>query len=193
MSFNFLLVEETKGHKSHLNDQEIPRFSLYTKLKTFTHPSLIQILELPNFVGFILMAEMEMGRIEVCEPRSVQVWRGFVSWVAFILQVFIQILRGTPSFFSYLVGLSSSRYSSLLASSSPASPSFKPLPVVELPLQESSAAVAALVSVDGGLSDNCGGGGDGQEMERLTVSFVYWFYFKFLNFEKNHFFPFWCS
>lgn len=115
------------------------------------------------------MAEMEMGQIEVCEPKSVQVWRGFVSWVAFILQVFIQILRGTPSFFSYLVGLSSSRYSSLLASSSSSpSPSFKSLPVVELPLQESSAAAAARVSVDGGLSDDCGGG-DGQEMEKLTV------------------------
>ncbi|GAY65029.1 hypothetical protein CUMW_238100 [Citrus unshiu] len=115
------------------------------------------------------MAEMEMGQIEVCEPRSVQVWRGFVSWVGFILQVFIQILRGTPSFFSYLVGLSSSSYSSLLASSSSsASPSFKPLPVVELPLQESSAAAAAHVSFDGGLSDDCGGGGDGQEMEKLT-------------------------
>ncbi|KAK9193527.1 hypothetical protein WN944_004224 [Citrus x changshan-huyou] len=111
---------------------------------------------------------MEMGQIEVCEPRSVQVWRGFVSWVGFIFQVFIQILRGTPSFFSYLVGLSSSSYSSLLASSS-ASPSFKPLPVVELPLQESSAAAAAHVSFDGGLSDGCGGGGDGQEMEKLTV------------------------
>lgn len=130
------------------------------------------------------MAEMEMGQIEVCEPRSVQVWRGFVSWVGFILQVFIQILRGTPSFFSYLVGLSSSSYSSLLASSS-ASPSFKPLPVVELPLQESSAAAAAHVSFDGGLSDDCGGGGDGQEMEKLTVSFVYWFCFKFLNFKKK--------
>ncbi|KAH9672967.1 FCP1 domain-containing protein [Citrus sinensis] len=113
---------------------------------------------------------MEMGQIEVCEPRSVQVWRGFVSWVGFILQVFIQILRGTPSFFSYLVGLSSSSYSSLLASSSSsASPSFKPLPVVELPLQESSAAAAAHVSFDGGLSDDCGGGGDGQEIEKLTV------------------------
>lgn len=134
------------------------------------------------------MAEMEMGQIEVCEPRSVQVWRGFVSWVGFILQVFIQILRGTPSFFSYLVGLSSSSYSSLLASSSSsASPSFKPLPVVELPLQESSAAAAAHVSFDGGLSDDCGGG-DGQEMEKLTVSFVYWFYFKFLNLKKKSLF-----
>lgn len=139
------------------------------------------------------MAEMEMGQIEVCEPRSVQAWRGFVSWVGFILQVFIQILRGTPSFFSYLVGLSSSSYSSLLASSSSsASPSFKPLPVVELPLQESSAAAAARVSFDGRLSDDCGGGGDGQEMEKLTVSFVYWFYFKFLNLKKkkNHCLPF---
>lgn len=134
------------------------------------------------------MAEMEMGQIEVCEPRSVQAWRGFVSWVGFILQVFIQILRGTPSFFSYLVGLSSSSYSSLLASSSSsASPSFKPLPVVELPLQESSAAAAAHVSFDGGLSDDCGGG-DGQEMEKLTVSFVYWFYFKFLNLKKKSLF-----
>lgn len=132
------------------------------------------------------MAEMEMGQIEVCEPRSVQVWRGFVSWVGFILQVFIQILRGTPSFFSYLVGLSSSSYSSLLASSSSsASPSFKPLPVVELPLQESSAAAAAHVSFDGGLSDDCGGGGDGQEMEKLTVSFVTGFVLNFSTSKKK--------
>lgn len=130
------------------------------------------------------MAEMEMGQIEVCVPRPVQVWRGFISWVAFFLQIFLQILRGTPSFFSSIVGLSSNSYRSLLASSSP---SFKPLPVVELPLQDSSVVATTDVGVGDGVDDGGGGGGGEQEMEKLTVSFRFrlLFYFKLLNF--------WCS
>ncbi|PKI34508.1 hypothetical protein CRG98_045045 [Punica granatum] len=66
-----------------------------------------------------------------------------MNWLAFFFQIFLQILRGTPSLaqvLSYL-GFRHSFLSS--ASSSPSPPpaaeavSFKPLPVVEIPLQDS--------------------------------------------------------
>ncbi|PIN06583.1 Phosphoprotein phosphatase [Handroanthus impetiginosus] len=70
----------------------------------------------------------ELAAAEVYEPRTIQVWRTLLNWLAFFFQIFAQILRGTPSFNQVLscVGL---RHGSL-GSSSP--PEFKPLPVVEL-------------------------------------------------------------
>ncbi|KAJ0089237.1 hypothetical protein Patl1_31344 [Pistacia atlantica] len=110
------------------------------------------------------MAEMEMGQIEVCVPRSVQVWRGLINWVAFLFQIFLQILRGMPSFISYIVGLRS-RHVSLFVPS----PSFKPLPVfeVELPVQESSVVSTHVPAVHGSVGDD--GGGDEHATEKLTV------------------------
>lgn len=74
----------------------------------------------------------ELASAEVYAPRTLQVWRTLLNWLAFFFQIFSQILRGTPSFtqvFSYF-GL---RQGSLLSSAGHAPPQFKPLPVVELP------------------------------------------------------------
>lgn len=93
---------------------------------------------------------------EVYAPKTLQVWRTLLNWLAFFFQIFVQIIRGTPSLtqlFSFL---------------SPPSPQFKPLPVVELPESAEappSAAVAApridAGSVGNGVDENC--------LPRLTV------------------------
>ncbi|KAK6135838.1 hypothetical protein DH2020_030446 [Rehmannia glutinosa] len=73
----------------------------------------------------------ELAAAEVYAPRTIQVWRTLLNWMAFFFQIFAQILRGTPSFTQVLsyVGL---RHGSLLSSAPHAQPQFKPLPVVEL-------------------------------------------------------------
>ncbi|KAF8038512.1 hypothetical protein BT93_B1151 [Corymbia citriodora subsp. variegata] len=92
------------------------------------------------------MAHAESGRghqtsSEMYVPRSMQAWRGLMNWLAFFLQVFLQILRGTPSLAQFLsyIGLRQSFLSSAAgAAPSSSPPPFKPLPVVEIPLQDSS-------------------------------------------------------
>ncbi|PIN03375.1 Phosphoprotein phosphatase [Handroanthus impetiginosus] len=73
----------------------------------------------------------ELAAAEVYAPRTIQVWRTLLNWIAFFFQIFAQILRGTPSFTQVLsyVGL---RQGSLLSSAPQPTPQFKPLPVVEL-------------------------------------------------------------
>ncbi|KAL2541724.1 Haloacid dehalogenase-like hydrolase (HAD) superfamily protein [Abeliophyllum distichum] len=73
----------------------------------------------------------ELAAPEVYAPRTIQVWRTLLNWLAFFFQIFAQILRGTPSFTQVLsyVGL---RHGSFLSSATHAPPHFKPLPVVEL-------------------------------------------------------------
>ncbi|GFP87791.1 probable phosphatase psr2 [Phtheirospermum japonicum] len=80
----------------------------------------------PLFVLMDLLAAAE-----VYAPRTIQVWRTLLNWMAFFFQIFSQILRGTPSFTQVLsyVGL---RQGSFLSSAPHAPPQFKPLPVVEL-------------------------------------------------------------
>ncbi|PSS34471.1 CTD small phosphatase-like protein [Actinidia chinensis var. chinensis] len=100
----------------------------------------------------------ELAQAEVYAPRTLQVWRTLLNWLAFFFQIFAQIVRGTPSVtqvFSY-VGLGTS---SLLSS---ASPSFKPLPVAESPeSQPPSDTVAVPISGDGG--------DDHRPIKRLTA------------------------
>ncbi|KAL0452729.1 UNVERIFIED_CONTAM: CTD nuclear envelope phosphatase 1 [Sesamum latifolium] len=106
----------------------------------------------------------EMAAAEVYAPRTIQVWRTLLNWVAFVFQIFAQILRGTPSFTQVLsyVGL---RHGSLFSSGPP---QFKSLPVVELhDLSEEpeEAPPPAAVPVSGG------GGrviGDSPPLEKLT-------------------------
>ncbi|CAI9091718.1 OLC1v1026815C1 [Oldenlandia corymbosa var. corymbosa] len=64
---------------------------------------------------------------DVYAPRTLQVWRALLNWLGFFFQIFVQILRGTPSVTQVLsfVGLGQSFLP-------PSSPQFKPLPVVEL-------------------------------------------------------------
>ncbi|XP_019151690.1 PREDICTED: CTD nuclear envelope phosphatase 1-like [Ipomoea nil] len=66
------------------------------------------------------MAELTQAS-EVYAPKTLQVWRTLLNWLAFFFQIFVQIIRGTPSL------------TQLFSSLSPPSPQFKPLPVVELP------------------------------------------------------------
>nr|XP_043631981.1 CTD nuclear envelope phosphatase 1-like [Erigeron canadensis] len=71
---------------------------------------------------------------EVYAPATtLQVWRTLVNWLTFLFQIFVQIVRGTPSVASFI------NYS---ASSS--TTSFKPLPVVEFP--ESSVRIPSVVT-----------------------------------------------
>ncbi|KAK4433272.1 CTD nuclear envelope phosphatase 1 [Sesamum alatum] len=108
----------------------------------------------------------ELAAAEVYAPRTIQVWRTLLNWMAFFFQIFAQILRGTPSFNQVLsyVGI---RPGSLL-SSAPHAPQFKPLSVVELTEfseEPEEAPPPAAVPVSGG-------GGkmiDSPPLEKLTV------------------------
>ncbi|XP_030440979.2 uncharacterized protein LOC115663063 [Syzygium oleosum] len=127
------------------------------------------------------MAHAESGHgrqasSEMYVPRSMQVWRGLVNWLAFFFQIFLQILRGTPSLAQFLsyIGLRQSFLSAAAAAPSPSppppspascSPPFKPLPVVEIPLQDSCPPEHA-----GSDSDvSVAGDDDLVAVERLTI------------------------
>lgn len=137
-----------------------------------------------------------MAHTQVFFPpsRPLQVWRGVVNWFGFFLKMFIQIFRGTPSLPQLLsyIGL---RHP-LLSSSSSAASSFRPLPVVELPLHQSSPDLPSpplplpsppLVEhspTSGGVSGD-GDGGDDRPLEKLTVSFLFFFLWKIFFFLIN--------
>ncbi|PSS32535.1 CTD small phosphatase-like protein [Actinidia chinensis var. chinensis] len=102
----------------------------------------------------------ELAQAEVYAPRTLQVWRTLLNWLAFFFQIFAQIVRGTPSVTQVLsyVNLGTS---SLLSS---ASPSFIPLPVAESPESQSPPDTAAVqISGGGGNSD------DHRPIKRLTA------------------------
>ncbi|XP_024992078.1 CTD nuclear envelope phosphatase 1 isoform X2 [Cynara cardunculus var. scolymus] len=62
------------------------------------------------------MVELGQADTEVYAPkRTLQVWRTLLNWLAFFFQIFVQIIKATPSLINYS-----------------SSPSFEPLPVVEL-------------------------------------------------------------
>lgn len=89
----------------------------------------IAIPEISESVG-ILMAELTQTEV-VYSPRSMQVWRALLNWLAFFFQIFTQIVRA--------VG-----HHPLLSSASSSSSSthrFKPLPVVDSHEIESPSAV----------------------------------------------------
>ncbi|CAI0425371.1 unnamed protein product [Linum tenue] len=100
------------------------------------------------------------GRQQVwVSPNSsvvVEAWRGIVNWLGFLLQLCIQILRGTPSVAQMLLSYVGFGQSLLPAASPSPLPhrSFKRLPVVEVPLQETDGDGATI--------------GDHQ-LEKLTV------------------------
>ncbi|KAI3939285.1 hypothetical protein MKW92_051357 [Papaver armeniacum] len=61
------------------------------------------------------------------------IWRGLLNWLSFFFQVFIQLLKGTPSFTTKFLSFTHFRHRFLLSSSPSSldSPSFSPLPVVD--------------------------------------------------------------
>ncbi|XP_022996135.1 CTD nuclear envelope phosphatase 1 homolog isoform X1 [Cucurbita maxima] len=77
----------------------------------------------------------ELTQPDVYSLRTLQVWKTLLNWLAFFFQIFVQILRA----FGHLRLLSSS-------DSDSSSPSFKPLPAVELPDHEFLAASAVDIS-----------------------------------------------
>jgi RNA polymerase II subunit A small phosphatase-like protein len=92
-------------------------------------------------------------------PRSTQLWKTLLNWLALFFQIFLQIVRGTPQVLSS-VGFGGPHRSFL-------SPDFRPLPVADSPeFQESPAASVEITAVT---AVNGDGGIDYQEMKRLTV------------------------
>lgn len=114
------------------------------------------------------MAELAQAA-DMYTPKTLQVWKTLLNWLTFFFQIFVQIVRGTPSMTQVLsyVGL---RHSSLL---SPPSPQFKPLPVVELQeLEEASPPPPSSSSVQiSSASDS-----DDRLVQKLTVSNVFTIY-----------------
>lgn len=108
-----------------------------------------------------MMAELAQAA-DVYPPKTIQVWRTLLNWLAFFFQIFVQIIRGTPSVTQVLsyVGL---RHSSLLSSSSP---QFKPLPVVELQEPEHPSPPPPLSSA---VQITSGATSDGGLLDKLTV------------------------
>lgn len=111
----------------------------------------------------------EMGHAEVEVRRPLQVWRALMDWVAFLLHIILQIVRGTPSVAQFVLSyMGLNRLPPLLASSS-SSPSFKPLPLIELSLHDSSSPLAkARVSVDSCVGEDNGCDED-HRIVKLTV------------------------
>ncbi|KAK9159080.1 hypothetical protein Scep_005654 [Stephania cephalantha] len=93
-------------------------------------------------------------------PKTVTVWRAVLSWLALFVQFLVQMVSVAPSITQVLsfVGFRLPLISS--STSEPeSSPSFKPLPVVELPHRDSSAS----------RSENLSGDEDDRTTDKLTV------------------------
>nr|CAN74278.1 hypothetical protein VITISV_004711 [Vitis vinifera] len=143
-----------------------------------------------------------MAPTQVYVPRPLQVWRAVVNWLGFFLQIFLQIFRGTPSLPQLLsyIGL---RHPLLPSSAS----SFRPLPVVELPLHDSSpeppsaplsSPLPVRVVEHSPFGGGVGGdddGGDDRPLEKLTdwkLEAVYAFMEEILEWEDT-FLALFCS
>ncbi|KAK9742348.1 hypothetical protein RND81_03G165900 [Saponaria officinalis] len=109
-----------------------------------------------------------MSQTEVYAPPTTtaksggQLWKTVLNWVAFLVQIFVQIVRGTPSVgqvFSY-IGFSQTSF----LSPPPSNSGFKPLSVVEIPLQCSVDS-----GVDAAVSGGCPPDASGGRSTKLTV------------------------
>lgn len=123
----------------------------------------------------------ELAQADVyAPPRSAQVWRAVLNWLAFLFQIVVQILRARPSIaqvFSFvrlrhqplLASSSSSSSPSSSSSLSPSSsPSFKPLSTVELPELDPPSAPLR-ISDCSAVDDIVAKGGDHRRLQKLTV------------------------
>lgn len=98
----------------------------------------------------------ELTQAQVYAPKTLQVWKSVLNWLAFFFQIFLQILRGTPSL-SQLLSFVGLRHPSFLSSSPPSSASFKPLPV-QLPPADSVPVCPSISDED-----------DDETIQKLTV------------------------
>lgn len=109
-----------------------------------------------------------MAQTEVYAPKSGQLLKTVLNWLAFLFQIFVQIVKGTPSMAQVFnsIGFSHGGQTSFLSPPS-SSPGFKPLPVVEIPLHSSSAT-----AVDIGVDDDAEVGDSVvSPSDKLTVCF----------------------
>ncbi|KAB1993269.1 hypothetical protein ES319_D13G018200v1 [Gossypium barbadense] len=95
----------------------------------------------------------ELTQAEVYSPRSLQVWRALLNWLAFFYQIFAQIIRAVGQY----PLLSSSSSSSITSTSTHR---FKPLPVADSTRTESRATVEIAAVLDSP---------DEDRIEKLTV------------------------
>ncbi|KAF7830941.1 CTD nuclear envelope phosphatase 1-like protein [Senna tora] len=106
------------------------------------------------------MGELTQGEVYSPTPRTQQVWRALLSWLAFFYRIFSQIIR----VFGHYPLLS-------FSSNSSSSASFKPLPSVELQEERDFSAPSSAVDI-AAHDDFCGGGvnvNDDQPLQKLTV------------------------
>ncbi|PSS23823.1 CTD small phosphatase-like protein [Actinidia chinensis var. chinensis] len=102
----------------------------------------------------------QLSQAEVCVPRSLQLWRALVNWLAFLFEIVVQIGSFTPSMAQILSYVGLQQF--LLSSSSP---SYKPLPIVEITESTLTSPVEpAHVTVDSSTD-----GGSDRGIERLTI------------------------
>ncbi|GLT31475.1 hypothetical protein SLA2020_062080 [Shorea laevis] len=95
----------------------------------------------------------ELTQADVYSPRSMQVWRTLLNWLAFFFQIFTQIIR--------VVG-HHPLLSSASSSSSSSTHRFKPLPVVDSPEIESPSAIEIAAVCDSATVAE-------ERIEKLTV------------------------
>ena len=103
-----------------------------------------------------------------------------MNWLAFLFQIFVQIVRGTPSMTQLFdnIGFSHAGQASFLAPPTSTS-SFKPLPVVEIPLHSSSNTAVDVKSTG---DDAEGGNSAAIPFGKLTVCIIYSFMVLITNF-----------
>ncbi|PIA59429.1 hypothetical protein AQUCO_00400365v1 [Aquilegia coerulea] len=114
------------------------------------------------------MAELTQSS-EVYPPKNLSVWRALMTWLAFFFQIFVQIVKGVPSIsqvFSF-IGLPHPLLTS--SSSSSSSIDFKPLPVVEIPLDESPSSTPDTICTTLNVSENHEYVDDLQCLEKLML------------------------
>ncbi|KAL6977474.1 protein-serine,threonine phosphatase [Sarracenia purpurea var. burkii] len=105
----------------------------------------------------------DLAQSEVYAPRTLQVWTTLLNWLAFFFQIFVQIVRGTPSVGQVLSYVGLGRHSFLPSDS----PSFKPLPLAESRELQEPAAAVQITGGGGTVADD--DGDDRHWMKRLTV------------------------
>ncbi|KAE8695602.1 hypothetical protein F3Y22_tig00110704pilonHSYRG00061 [Hibiscus syriacus] len=101
----------------------------------------------------------ELTRADVYTPRSMQVWRALLNWLAFFVQIFAQIIRAVGQY----PLLSSSSSSSTTTETPTSAHRFKRLPVVESTEIESPATVEIAAVLDSPVPAG------GVRVEKLTV------------------------